>query len=97
VRLDREQGRWRHYRRLEDFHSPVHSSLSLLTSSELAKFLQVVQDTNSLFYDQRTTPISARDILSQYKKYESWREELPGPIAKVDMNSAPLPHVFFLQ
>lgn len=71
--------------------------MSLITSSELAKFLQIVQDTNFLYYDQRTTSISARDILMQYRKYQAWKDDLPQLISKVDMNSGPLPHVFFLQ
>lgn len=97
VRLDREEGGWRQYRQIDDAHNTPQASLSLMTCAELARFLQIVQDTNFLFYDQRAQPITARDILTQYKRYRKWREELPQPIFNLDMNAAPLPHVFFLQ
>lgn len=97
VRLDREDGKWRLYRRQEDVHIATQPSFSLLVTSELARFLQIVQDTNTMYYDHRAQTVSARDILTQYKRYQTWRDELPQALMGVEGNAPLLPHVFYLQ
>ncbi|KAI9824068.1 MAG: hypothetical protein M1832_002136 [Thelocarpon impressellum] len=96
VRLDREDGQWRQYRQVEDLQTPTQPSLSLLATFESTRFLQIVQDTNALFYDNLASVISARALLTQYRRYLAWREELPGPLATLEPGERPLPHVIFL-
>ncbi|KAI9851076.1 MAG: hypothetical protein M1838_004508 [Thelocarpon superellum] len=96
VRLDREDSKWRLYRHVDDIHNPPQPSLALLAANESARFLQIVQDTNALFYDTRATVVTARDVLIQYKRYLAWRDELPEAIAQLDMADVPLPHLVFL-
>ena len=97
VRLDREDGQWRPYRQMEDVKLPAQPNFSLLTTFESAKFLQIVQDINTLFYDIQTNQISARDVVMQHRKLVLWKDELPEIIGKLDLNERQLPHVLFLQ
>lgn len=66
-------------------------------AKENAKLSRILHDTVTSFYDGQNTALTARAILQQYKRYLTWKEELPPTIASTDGNRQPLPHVLYLQ
>ncbi|KAI9799400.1 MAG: hypothetical protein M1833_004100 [Piccolia ochrophora] len=96
VSLERDNSMWRFYRFPHDQWLATRPSLAILTACELAKFAHHVRETTGLFYVNHRRNITARKVLTQYKRYLAWKENLPAPLSIVDSSPGALPHFFFL-
>lgn len=96
VRMDREDGRWRKYREPSDLDTPTQPSLALLTAFHMAEFMNILHDTIKMYYADGDADVSARDILRQYWRYLSWKDELPSELSAPGDDGPSLPHTYFL-
>lgn len=95
--MDRDDAVWRFYRRPGDKgHIPRRPSYSILTAYHQAKLYRVVHETINIFCGARGK-ITARVVLECYKRYLSWKEDLPPQLAQVDTDAQAMPHIIFLQ
>ncbi|KAI9797905.1 MAG: hypothetical protein M1825_005674, partial [Sarcosagium campestre] len=96
VPVSMENSTWRFYRYATDQQLSPRRSYVLLTATELAKFAFLVSEISGLYYMTRKTPITAHAVLSHYREYLVWKEQIPTELKLADGSGQPLPHVLFL-
>ena len=97
VRLDKDDEVWRFYRSVGDEEElPTRQSHAILTTYYQARLLRVCRDCLNLYcgYGGR---ITAQKVISVYKAYTDWKEDLPPPLQELDPDAQPLPNVMYLQ
>ncbi len=95
--MDRDDAVWRYYRQPGDkTHVPRRPSYAIVTACQQAKLYRIVHETINVFCGARGQ-VTARAVLECYKRYLTWKDELPAGLEKVDTGAQPLPHVLFLQ
>ena len=67
------------------------------TAKEHAKLSRIIHDTVVNFYDGYDTGLTARAVIHLYKRYLTWKEELPDKVSNTEGSTQPLPHVLYLQ
>lgn len=88
---------WRYYRIPGDrTNIPRRPSYAILTACHQAQLYRIVHETINMFCGAHGK-ITARDLLERYRRYLTWKDNLPAQIAHVDMNAQALPHILFLQ
>ncbi|KAI9875682.1 MAG: hypothetical protein M1830_008121 [Pleopsidium flavum] len=96
VQMDRDDAVWRYYRQPGDKqHVPRRPSYAIVTAFEQAKLFRIVHETINVFCGARGKATS-RAVLECYKRYLTWKDELPAGLERVDTGAQPLPHVLFL-
>ena len=70
--------------------------MALVTARSQAHLFRIILESIYLFCGAKGM-VHARDFLKCYKRYTTWKENLPVEIKDVDVDSQPLPHVLFLQ
>ncbi|KAI9750970.1 MAG: hypothetical protein M4579_006230 [Chaenotheca gracillima] len=96
VRSNAKERPWRFYRQQADDSLPSRPSLAILLSSEFARFLQIIQDTNAFYYTNRAAKVTAKEVLSQHVRKMAWKTALPHAISEIGEDLPSLPHTFFL-
>ena len=80
-----------------------HPSSAIVVARENAKLMLMVHRTTDMLYDRRDNPISASEVIRQYKNYLEWEKELPPEmslpygIPSTDELDQLTPHVLSLQ
>ncbi|CAG8961044.1 hypothetical protein HYFRA_00002584 [Hymenoscyphus fraxineus] len=94
VRLD--HARWYFYRQASD-QCPAWPGLLVTTNREKSKLIRIIQEISRMLYSRTAVPLSAHEVLQQYSRLTTWRENLPSIIGDVDNNPGQaLPHVLSL-
>lgn len=97
VHMEWHDDLWHFYKHTGNFSPPGQPNSAMSTAKEHAKLCMIVHDTANSFYDGPGMKLSAGVIMHQYKRYLTWKEELPPNMALADEKSQPLPHVLSLQ
>jgi hypothetical protein len=92
---DLDETQWQLYRDVNDPH-PALPGLLATTNREKSKLVEIITATATM-YTQHGPRLNAQQVLQMYKRFVSWRDELPSGIADVGSNSQALPHVLSLQ
>jgi hypothetical protein len=86
---------WRPYRLPRDAAEVERPSHAIETAKELAKLSQIIHQTITVWCGSRGR-VTAQGLLKLYRKYLTWRENLPEYIADPN-EGASLAHCFSIQ
>ncbi|KAL8703629.1 MAG: hypothetical protein Q9201_003199 [Fulgogasparrea decipioides] len=88
---------WRFYRTVGDEHElPVRPGYAILTAFEQAALFRIVHESLNLYCGLRGS-ITAEAMLTLYRRYLDWDEDLLAILKKMDVEEQPLPHILFLR
>lgn len=91
-----DDAKWYFYRSIHE-QCPSWPGLLATTNREKSKLTAIIQDVVTTMYAPGGSLISARDVLHQYSRFISWREELSSDIDNLESHdSHALPHVLSL-
>jgi hypothetical protein len=97
VRMDKDDAIWRFYRSVGDEKEmPTRPSHAILTAYFQAKLFRICRDCMNL-YCGYSGKITAHKVITLYKHYTQWKEDLPAALRQVDIEAQPLPNVLYLQ
>ncbi|MCJ1379996.1 hypothetical protein MMC17_003099 [Xylographa soralifera] len=91
--FNKDTSPWQLYRHLKDSSEPEQASYITHSSSAHAKLLRIIHDTLALFYHGHERTVTAKDLIEQYTRYITWKDELPDEISMKDETTQALPHV----
>ena len=97
VRMDADSTQWRFYRSVGDEKElPTRPSHVILTAFWQAKLFNIINDSLNMYcgYDGRCT---AEKVIGTYKKFTTWKYDLPTILGDINVESQPLPHILHLQ
>jgi hypothetical protein len=86
---------WRPYAMPGDAAKVPRPGHGLETAKEFAKLSQIIHQTITVWCGSRGR-VTARNILQLYRRYLTWREELPNYLAYPNVGE-PLAHCFSMQ
>ncbi|RDL38889.1 uncharacterized protein BP5553_03229 [Venustampulla echinocandica] len=96
IDLKLDDAKWYFYRYIND-QCPAWPGLLATSNREKSKLMEIVQDVATMMYSQQSSVVSAQQVLQQYSRFISWREDLPKVLGDVENNtSQALPHVLSL-
>lgn len=88
---------WRFYREIGDQrHLPVRPSHAILTACHQAGLFRIIHESLNLYCGLRGMA-TAEAILTLYRRYLDWEEDLPFILKATDDEAQPLPHILLLQ
>jgi hypothetical protein len=91
-----DEAKWYFYRYVND-QCPAWSSFLATTNREKSKLIVIIQDVVTMMYTPYGPRLSAQQVLQQYGRLVTWREDLPSAIGNIERNnSQALPHVLSL-
>ncbi|KAH8586833.1 hypothetical protein B0O99DRAFT_695099 [Bisporella sp. PMI_857] len=91
-----DEAKWYFYRQPHD-RCPAWPGLLGTTNRQKWKLNSIISEVTTTMYSTSGAPIQARQILDFYRRFVSWRRELPASIADTESNSSQaLPHVLSL-
>jgi hypothetical protein len=94
--LTLDDARWYFYRFVSD-QCPAWPGLLATTNREKAKLIRIIQDVATMLYSQQGPRLSAHNVLQQYSRFVTWKEDLPDVLGEIESNnSQALPHVLSL-
>lgn len=82
-----------YYYRFEADEPPAWPCALATTAIERAKLTAIIRDVTELYHGYQRGSISARDVLQQYKRYNTWRKELSASLGDIENHSQAMPHV----
>lgn len=95
--MDKDDDVWRFYRRPGDkAHVPRRPSYAIQTACYQAQLYRIVHETINMYCGARGK-VTAPVWLERYKRYLTWKDELPEYLARVDTSAQAMPHMLFLQ
>lgn len=87
---------WRFYRFNGDQRKlPVRPSHAILTACHQAALFRIIHESLNLYCGLRGV-VTAEAVLTLYRRYLDWKEDLPFILEAVDEEAQPLPHILFL-
>ncbi|KAL8758085.1 MAG: hypothetical protein Q9184_004029 [Pyrenodesmia sp. 2 TL-2023] len=87
---------WRFYRQIGDQrHLPVRPSHAVLTACHQAGLFRIIHESLNLYCGLRGVA-TAEAILTLYRRYVDWEEDLPFILKATDEEAQPLPHILLL-
>ncbi|KAL8923039.1 MAG: hypothetical protein Q9208_004851 [Pyrenodesmia sp. 3 TL-2023] len=87
---------WRFYRQIGDQrHLPVRPSHAVLTACHQAGLFRIIHESLNLYCGLRGL-VTAEAILTDYRRYLDWEEDLPFILKAVEEEAQPLPHILLL-
>ncbi|KAL9002916.1 MAG: hypothetical protein Q9188_004189 [Gyalolechia gomerana] len=87
---------WRFYRFNGDQRKlPVRPSHAILTACHQAALFQIIHESLNLYCGLRGAA-TAEAVLTLYRRYRDWEEDLPFILKAVDEEAQPLPHILYL-
>ena len=90
-----DEAKWYFYR-YPNVQCSSWPGLLATSNREKSKLLEIIH-CNSTMYNQEGPRLSAQDVLRQYGKLMTWRNELPDVLGNIESNtSQALPHVLSL-
>lgn len=93
---EHDEAKWYFYRYASD-QCPEWPSLLATTNREKSKLIAIISDVATMMYTKDGPEVSAYDVLQQYARFLTWRDELPSIIGDIVTNSSQtLPHVLSL-
>ncbi|KAL8904054.1 MAG: hypothetical protein Q9207_003515 [Kuettlingeria erythrocarpa] len=87
---------WRFYRQIGDQrHLPVRPSHAILTACHQAGLFRIIHESLNLYCGLRGV-VTAEAILTLYRRYLDWEEDLPFILKAIEEEAQPLPHILLL-
>ncbi|OBT66212.1 hypothetical protein VE03_04312 [Pseudogymnoascus sp. 23342-1-I1] len=86
---------WYFYR-YEGDQFPASQSHLATTNREKIKLISIINSVSMMICCPLSTTITARQVLEQYRKFVTWRAELPPILAEAETSTQALPHVLSL-
>ncbi len=95
--MDGDDAVWRFYRKAGDGHElPTRPSYAMVTACMQAGLFRIVNESLNLYCGHRGD-VSATSVLTIYKMYLDWKEDLPPKVRQIEIDDQPLPHILYLQ
>lgn len=97
VDLQSSHSTWQEYRSIGDQrYLPVRPSHAVLAACHQAGLFRIIHESLNLYCGLRGL-ITADAVLTLYRRYMDWEEDLPFILKAIDDEARPLPHILLLQ
>lgn len=97
IDLDIDAPLWGFYRHPGDEKElPTRPSHAIITACHQAKLFRIIDESLALYCGNRGQ-VSAEKMLSVYRRYREWIDDLPPVVSNVEVADQPLPHILYLQ
>ncbi|KAL8690592.1 MAG: hypothetical protein Q9218_003996 [Villophora microphyllina] len=96
IDLKGDKDSWTFYRTAgDDRELPVRTSHAILTALHQSRLFRIIHGSLNL-YCGLGGMATAEAILTLYRRYLDWEDDLPPILKQLDVDSQPLPHILFL-
>ncbi|KAL9601455.1 MAG: hypothetical protein Q9219_002521 [cf. Caloplaca sp. 3 TL-2023] len=87
---------WRFYRHVGDQRQlPVRPCHAVITACHQATLFRIIHESLNLYCGLRGAA-TAEAVLTLYRRYKDWEEDLPFIVGAIDEDAQPLPHILCL-